>query len=292
MNYLVTGAGGFIGAVVLRRLLYEDARVLAVTSRGPTLRHPRLTWVSADLLEASTSRLESMLRGQALSHCIHCAWYTQHADYLTHEVNRAWVDASIRLAEAFQACGGRRFIGLGSCLEYRTGGALEPCSENRTPLGGSTFYAQCKQLLAGKLSDQLKDFAWARVFFVYGPGDRAGRFIPALLQKLAAGEAFEPRCGGLQRDYIHVDDLAGQIVRIAGADVQGPVNTGTGEALTLSEIVASAAQLLGRPELAGANARLCGEPQMIAADLTKFRSAVGGPRARPIAEGLGAMISS
>src|SRR5205085_676774 len=111
-----------------------------------------------------------------------------HADYLTHEVNREWAQVSMRLAEAFPG----RFVGLGTCLEYDVASAEGPCIEDRTPQRGDTLYARCKLELLAALEARECDFAWARVFFVYGPGDRPGRLIPWMFERFARGEAAGP----------------------------------------------------------------------------------------------------
>jgi len=110
--------------------------------------------------------------------------------------------------------------------------------------------------------------------------------IPEMIERFGRGERAGPTFGGLRRDYIHVDDLADQIVRIANSNVQGPFDTGTGQAPTLSEIYAAGAAAFGRPELAEANAETGGQPSLIQADLTRFRAFVGDPRARDVATGL------
>lgn len=259
-RFLVTGAGGFIGSAIMRRLAKDGHEAVAL---------------EADLLAADLPEL-----GGA-THCIHAAWYTNHADYLTHDINRDWVAASLRLAAAFQG----RFVGLGTCLEYDVS-AGQPCSEDHTPLRPQTLYARCKHELCEALERSGRDFAWARVFFVYGPGDRPGRLIPDMIESLARGERCGPRYGGLRRDYIHVDDLAAQIVRIATSSVRGAINTGVGEAPTLSAIYAAGAAAFGRSDLAQGNAATGGQPPLIQADMTRFRSEVGDPEARDIATGL------
>jgi len=261
---LVTGASGFIGSAVVRRLTADGHEIVAPSSR------------ELDLLTASREQLAGFVDGSGFTHCIHAAWYTDHADYLTHEVNRDWLAASLRLARAYE---GLRFIGLGTCLERHLALAGPP-----------TLYEQCKHDLSLELLDSGIDHAWARVFFVYGPGDRPGRLIPSMIERFALGEPAGPTYGGLRRDYIHVDDLAGQIVRIALSDVRGPLDIGTGDAPTLSEIFAAGAAAFGQPELAQSNAETGGQPPLIQADLARFRASVGEPQARSIADGLQDLI--
>jgi nucleoside-diphosphate-sugar epimerase len=268
---LVTGAGGFIGRAVARRLVAEGHDVIAF--QGNLL--------AADQLEFPSP---------GATHCVHTAWYTNHADYLTHEVNRKWVAASIRLADSFFDAGGHRFVGIGTCLEYDVANAAGPCVEDVTPLRPETLYACCKLELLQALERRGGNFAWARVFFVYGPGDRVGRLIPGMIERFSLGEQAGPTFGGLRRDYIHVDDLAEQLVRIALADVRGAINTGTGLAPSLSEIFAAGADAFGRPELALGNDETGGQPPLIKSDMGKFRRQIGDPIARDFAAGIGDLV--
>ncbi|HYG46442.1 MAG TPA: NAD(P)-dependent oxidoreductase [Allosphingosinicella sp.] len=286
---LLTGARGFIGAAVLRRLRTDGHEVVALTSgreRGDG------EWRQLDLLQAGEDEIARLVEEERITHCLHSAWYTNHSDYLVAEVNRDWVRASLRLEAGFRAGGGRRFAGLGTCLEYdqqAPGGRL---SERSTPLRPETLYARCKASLFEALAERGGDFAWARVFFVYGPGDRPGRLIPFILEGLAKGERVAARFGGLRRDYVHVDDLAGQLSRIAFAPVQGAINTGTGDAARLADIFALAGEMAGRPDLVEVNDRTgAGEAAVIEADMERFRSEVGDPGARPLRHGLAELMA-
>lgn len=245
-------------------------------------------WRRLDLLSASPDELARLVAETRATHCIHAAWYTNHADYLVHPVNREWVAASLRLADA---CAGIRLIALGTGLEYDAS-VGRPCVEGETPLEPETLYAACKRDLFEELGERGGDMAWARVFFVYGPGDRAGRLVPAMLASFAAGEASGPKFGGLRRDYIHVDDLAGQIVRVVLSDTAGAINTGTGQAPSLSEIFAAAARVFGRPELALGNGETGGQPLLIQPDMTRFRERIGEPAARSVEEGLADLVGA
>lgn len=263
---LLTGATGFIGRALRRRLVADGDEVVTLGSE-----------TGLDLLAATDAELDAALAGAPFDCCIHAAWYTKHADYLVHEVNRVWVAASLRLADAFARGGGRRFVALGTCIEA----------------DGRTLYGGCKLELRRSLEARGGDFAWARIFFVYGPGDRPGRLIPHILGKFAKGERAGPTYGGLRRDYVHVDDLAGQIARIAASGARGAIDTGTGAAVPLSDIFRTAAELFGDPSLALPNDRLPDDqPAVIEADLARFRAEIGDPQTRLLRDGLTPLVEA
>jgi nucleoside-diphosphate-sugar epimerase len=280
---LLTGARGFIGAAVLRRLRADGHEAILLSSSAGSESEE---WRRLDLLRTGEEETAGLVREERISHCLHAAWYTNHSDYLVADVNRDWVEASLRLEAGFRAGGGKRFVGLGTCLEYD-----QQCTSGRfsetSALRPETLYARCKKSLFEGLSKHGGDFAWARVFFVYGPGDRSGRLIPLIVDGLAKGEKVAARFGGLRRDYVHVDDLAGQLSRLLFAPVRGAVNTGTGDALKVADIFGLAGDIAGRPDLIEVNDLVgAGEAELIEADMERFRSEIGDPGTRPLRQGL------
>ncbi len=285
---LLTGARGFIGGAVLRRLRAEDHEVVALSSAGGS---EDLGWRRLDLLQAGEDEIGRLVEEERITHCLHSAWYTNHSDYLVADVNREWVRASLRLEAGFRAGGGQRFLGLGTCLEYDQRNSSGRFSELSTPLRPETLYARCKTSLFDGLSERGADFAWARIFFVYGPGDRSGRLIPLIVEGLAEGKKVAARFGGLRRDYVHVEDLAGQLSRIMFSPACGPINTGTGAAARVADIFRLAGEIAGRPDLVEVNDLVgAGEAESIEADMERFRSQIGDPATRPLRRGLAELM--
>lgn len=286
---LLTGASGFIGGAALRRLRADGHEAVVLSSAS---RSGDGEWRQLDLLRAGEDEIARLVEEERITHCLHCAWYTNHSDYLVAEVNRDWAQASLRLESGFRAGGGRRFVGLGTCLEYDQRGPSGRFSERSSPLRPETLYARCKAALFEDLSERGGDFAWARVFFVYGPGDRSGRLIPFIVEGVARGEKVAARFGGLRRDYVHVDDLAGQLARMTFAPVQGAVNTGTGAAARLADIFLLAGEIAGRPDLVEVNDLVgAGEAELIEADMERFRAEIGDPDTRPLRQGLAELMA-
>lgn len=294
---LLTGANGFVGAALRGRLSAQGHEVVAISSRAGAEREARdrVEMRRLDLLTASEAEVARLVGETGATHCVHAAWYTNHADYLIAPVNADWLAASQRLADGFHAGGGRRFVGLGTCLEYDQAAGGGRFSEAGTPLRPETPYARAKtalfERLAARAATQGHDFAWARVFFIYGPGDRAGRLIPDMVERLRRGEPVAPRFGGLRRDYIHVDDLAEQLSTIALGNGQGAINTGTSRATRLADIARLLGDVARRPDLIEANELLDpAQSPIIEADMDLYRSVYGNPACRPLREGLSELL--
>lgn len=284
---LLTGAYGFVGGAVLRRLLADGHRVTTLgrakqTPQGAAAHH------ACDLLTADNALLRAVCSGIDAEGMIHAAWYTNHADYLTAGINHDWLASSMRLFEAFRAEGGMRIVGLGTCAEYAP--LSGRYAEGVTPLAPVTLYGECKKALSEQLMT-MNDTAWARLFFIYGQGDRAERLIPHLIARAAAGATVSAKFGELQRDYIHVDDLAAHITAIMTSNVTGAINIGTGRAVRLSTIAAAIAKAAGRPELVRPSRVVDdSQPRVIEADMTRFHSIIGAVKTRSVTEGLTSLV--
>src|ERR1700759_1187450 len=103
---LVTGATGFVGAAAVKVLRDEGESVVALHRRPR--RNPDdalVAWRELDLLAVDAGEIERLVRREGITHCLHCAWYTQHEDYLVSAANLDWLDASLRLAQGFRAGG-------------------------------------------------------------------------------------------------------------------------------------------------------------------------------------------
>jgi nucleoside-diphosphate-sugar epimerase len=142
-------------------------------------------------------------------------------------------------------------VGAGSCLEYDWNYGY--CVEGKTPCTPHTVYGAAKHALqlvltASAGADDLS-VAWGRVFFLYGPGERPERLVPAVARALIAGERAKCSHGNQIRDYLFVDDVARAFVALLESDVTGPVNIASGQPLRLRDLVGRVGALIGRPDL-------------------------------------------
>jgi nucleoside-diphosphate-sugar epimerase len=96
------------------------------------------------------------------------------------------------------------------------------------------------------------DVAVARIFMVYGPGQRdEKKLIPYVIRSLLNGQAPEVSSGVRPVDWIYVDDVVAGLVRIAESERVGGkrVDLGSGVMVTVREVVLELARLIpGAPE--------------------------------------------
>ncbi len=278
MRVLVTGATGFIGAFVTRELLRDGCEVHAFVEHGQPLGRiddlgARITVHRGSLLDAAAvTHAASQAKPEV---CLHLAWYAVPGKYLHAEENVALVGASVDLARAVAAAGCRRFVGAGTCIEYDTSRGL--LSEDRTPIAPRTLYGVCKNALHGMLAELGPrlglEVAWLRFFFLYGPTEAPGRLVSEVLGKLLRGEEAPVTPGEQVRDFMHVADIARAVATVLRSKAVGPINIGSGEPVTVRQVVAAMGEATGRPELVryGALPSRPGDPPFICADATRLR---------------------
>lgn len=244
---LLTGASGFIGRAILGELLARGTPVEAV-SRHPKPDTDGLRWIRADLLDP-VGRADVTVGSRAKT-MIHAAWYVEHGRFWHASENTHWREASVDLAKAFLAGGGRRIVGIGTCAEYATkpdGPEPWPETRERAP---QTPYGIAKVELHTRLREVCQaagaSLVWARLFHLYGPGEHPDRFVPSLLSALEAGRHPEVRAAGLVRDFASTGHVARCILTLLDSDAEGAFNIGSGQPLTLGALARKIAQASGK----------------------------------------------
>jgi nucleoside-diphosphate-sugar epimerase len=208
----------------------------------------QLFWQTCDLLSPADvhdffeNRL-LQIDGARPTHLFHGAWHVAHGDFWTSPMNHKWVDASKGLIEAFIKFGGQRVVGVGSCAEYAWSGA--PLAVN-SPLEPATLYGQSKLKAFLTLRDLAKQagvsWSWGRVFYNFGPGESTQKLIPSAIRALKAGETFTCKNSSQICDYLHVGDVANQLVQGLLSQSNGPFNVASGCGVSNRELLLAVAE--------------------------------------------------
>jgi len=255
---LITGATGFVGRQVLRRLAASSVEIRAVIREGSQdelMEGVTLDVITtADLFAESADWWAKVCEG--VDTVIHVAWYVEAGEYLQSPRNLDCLTGSVNMAKGAGRAGVRRVIGIGSCFEYDlTEGKLSV----ESPLRSLSLYAAAKTAVFSTLSQFLPsqgiEFLWCRLFYLYGDGEDSRRLVPYIRSMLAAGEPAELGSGDQIRDFSDVAVAGEMIADEAMGDRQGAVNICSGVPITVREIAEKIADEYGRRDLLHFGAR-------------------------------------
>jgi nucleoside-diphosphate-sugar epimerase len=288
VSILVTGASGFVGRATLGALAERDAEVHVLSRRRPDTPADHV-WHDVDLLDTRAVRdFVNRIRPRTI---LHLAWYVEPGSFWTAPQNLDWIAASLQLARTAAEAGATRFVGVGTCYEYAFP-AEGNCDEGSTPIEPTTLYGVSKDATRRVLEEFAAatgiSFAWARLFYLYGPGEAPSRLVASVARALAAGEAARCASGRPVRDFMDVRDAGDAIAALALSGVTGAVNVATGDGYSIADAVGRLAALAGRADLLqlGALADRPGEPRRIVAEVRRLRNEVGFQPAHTLDEGL------
>ncbi|MDW9592866.1 NAD-dependent epimerase/dehydratase family protein [Sinorhizobium meliloti] len=275
---LLTGASGFLGRPIPKFLIDSGARVHTIGRTPWSGRSDAVQFHKMDLLSPDGDAFgrASEIGADTL---IHTAWCTEPGVYWNSIDNLRWMAASLQLVDAFLRGGGKRVVVVGTCAEYDW--RYHTLVERETPLMPSTLYGQAKASLHKTLECYAKQhgisFAWAHVFFPYGPHEKRRRLLSDLIVNLLTGREMPVSEGRQIRDFLHVEDAAAAIAGLAESSVQGPVNIGSGDAKSLRDVIEIVAKETGRPELVryGGRSPISNDPPSLAASVNRLRDEVG-----------------
>lgn len=238
---LLTGATGFLGASVLRRLVAER-RDVVVMLRPPGDRRRivdllgKCRVLTGDLDDVAGYRRQ--LLEVAPEAVLHLAWSGVKGADRNSLLQFRNVSATTNLFEAALEAGCRTFIGLGSQGEYGPQpGRISPTAATKP----TTLYGAAK-LAAGLLVDRAAastgvKAAWLRLFSAYGPDDDPSWLIPYVIRTLIERKCPRLTAGEQVWDYLHVEDAASAVVAALDAGATGFHNLGSGRCRPLRAVV-------------------------------------------------------
>ena len=249
----ITGATGFIGGAVARRLAAQGWLVRALVRGESRLAGPRqagIEWVPGDL--AWPEILARLVDGARA--VVHCAGAVRGLD--ESDFRSANVDGVLHLARAAASARSAPLFVFMSSLAAR-----EP---------GLSPYAASKR--AGEEALASGGAALRRVVLrpaaVYGPGDREMR---PLLRMMMRGLALVPGNGTGRFSLLYVDDLVAAVERLLILDAApaGPfeLHDGRSGGYSWPEAAGIAARLRGRP------VRVLGVPAALLAAVARVNAA-------------------
>lgn len=231
---LVTGACGYIGRHVVAELLRQGHHVIA--SDFANLDLPEgVEFTDYPIFDGSPDIYDRLGKPDVL---IHLAWkhgfihnssahmedLSKHVVFLNHMIDAGIWSVSV----------------MGSMHEV---GYWEGAIRTDTPCNPLSQYGIAKNALRQSMllysQGKQTNFHWLRAFYIFGDDRHGSSIFAKLLQAAAEGKQTFPFTSGKNYyDFIHVDDLAKQIVAASLQDQKnGVINVCTGNPKTLAEQV-------------------------------------------------------
>lgn len=293
MKILVTGGAGYIGSHTCKALALagHEVRVYDNLSTGfrGLVKWGELT--EGDILD--TERLGACLRDWRPDGIIHFAAFSQVGESVGNpgKYIRNNVAGTLSILESMHAAGVRNIIVSSTAAVY---GIPENCPVTEDmPAAPITPYGETKLFMEWMLADFARAYglSWTALRYFNAAGaDPEGEcgechqpethLIPRALMAMTEeitdfrimGDDYPTPDGTCVRDYIHVSDLASAHVlameRLCrGGDGQGlSLNLGTGNGISVREILTAAAEVTNRRLNYAIGSRRAGDPPVLIAD--------------------------
>ena len=309
MKLLVTGADGFVGRHLVRRLARDGHQVTAACRPGgqPVAWDPGVTEIPLELTDDASVRAAADTGPEGV---VHLAAVASNRE-ANADPGQAWVvnaAGTARLAEALgrrrrQAGEGDTRLLLVSSGEVYGRGGVAPRRES-DPIAPASPYAASK---AGAELAGLE--VWrrtglpviiARPFTHTGPGQEVRFVLPAFVARMREARATGARTvssGNLDpvRDMLDVRDVVAAYVLLLQMGQPGETyNVSRGEGSSMRELFDRLATLIGvrvEPELDPALARAADIPHLVG-DSTKLRRATGWAPSRSLEQTLRGLVDA
>jgi UDP-glucuronate 4-epimerase len=319
-DLLVTGAAGFIGHALCKRLLSEGRRVIGVDALTPYYdvrlkearlaelrRFDRFAFVRLDLARAEdTAALFARVEPKLVVHLA-----AQPGVRYSLEHPQACVEANVTaflaVLEGCRRAGTGHLVYASSSSVYGGNTRVPFSVEDRVDRPVSVYAAtkRADELLAHVYSHVYGLPATGlRFFTVYGPWGRPDMAPMLFTKAILAGEPIRVFAHGrMRRDFTYVDDIVEGVVRVTehpppragdGADAAAPwrlYNIGAGAPVDLLRFIEILERLLGREARKVMEEMQPGDVPETFADVSDLEREVGFRPRIPLEEGLARMVS-
>lgn len=256
MNFLVTGAAGFLGSALANRLAEAGHAVRGLddlSAGDPARLSPRVIFTRGDVNDRP--KLWSLLQDVECVYHLAARVSVPESVLYPSAYNAVNVGGTVSVMEAMRDAGVRRVIFVSSGAVYGEQG-IQPLHEDLPPNPCSP-YAVSK--LAAEHYVRTIGALWGietvalRVFNAYGPAQPLPAahppVIPHFLKQALTQASLVIHGNGLQtRDYVYVDDVVEAMVAAATARTidRMIINVGSGQAVSVLELVKLIGQVTGR----------------------------------------------
>lgn len=254
-NVIVTGGNGFIGSSLIKKLVANGIKVVAVdiTFQGERLPDSELITKIESCVDAS---LVEKLPVEEYDAFYHFAWKgVNGADKANPSVQLANIQMAIDCVDICKKLNVKKFLCAGTVAENATFSL-----PNLEKTSGGMMYGVAKHACHLILEDYCKNigqqFVWMQFSNIYGVGNKTGNLVSYTLGELMTGNeaTFGP---ALQPyDFIYVDDLIEAVYRLGEKETNKTFYyIGSGSPRQLKEYLLRIGELAGYADKVGIGIR-------------------------------------
>ena len=242
----LTGASGFLGRTVLRRLnAAKDLRVIAVSRSATSERADAVKWLEASFTEISRAHW-ARANVDKVDLLIHLGAFTPKNPAERdrwREITDANVTGISRLLESLPGVPKR--IVFASTLDVYSPQAFSNRIDERAATAPEGFYGASKLFGEALIKSYCKEFAieylCLRLGHLYGPGeDRYSKLIPETIRRVLRKQSPILYGDGSElRDFMYVDDAAEAVFRAATCKPRDArtINVAHGESVSVRRVI-------------------------------------------------------
>jgi len=246
MNILITGANGFLGSHITKKLADEGHTVLALSVNNNNLPcHKNIRFESFELQNVKSKR-KSIL-SFAPDIVIHCAWIggnaykdANHATQFTNVIYGAeFLEILAELQDLY-------FICIGTMAEYgpKCVKVTEACGEQP-----ESMYGVCKYMfnMLSKSVCKKNQFSWLwiRPSYIYGVNDVETRLIPKVIKKSLKNENIILNSCNSIADYLYIDDFVSGVHSLIKERAEGPYNVCSAQEYKIKDVLSEISKRIG-----------------------------------------------
>lgn len=296
MNFLITGAAGFIGSALANQLAREGHQVRGLddlSTGDPQALAPDVHFTRGDVNDRP--KLWTLLQDVDVVYHLAARVSVPESILYPRDYNNVNVGGTVALMEAIRDVGVRRVVLTSSGAVYGSL-ATQTLTETLTPNPRSP-YAVSK--LAAEYYVRTIGNLWSietvslRIFNAYGPGQHLPASHPPVVphylkQALRGGTLVAHGDGSQTRDYVYVDDVVSALVAAATApNINGLViNVGSGTETSIAELIQTVLDVTGSKADVIYNAQTSGGVSRMKADLTLANQKLNYRPSLSLADGL------
>ncbi len=250
MKILITGGTGFIGTPLIEKILGNNHEILAISRKSQITFNSikNIKWLQTNIILSDSCFEEIVNFGPEC--LINLAWdkipdftYQSSVENLFNQID--FLNKILTLKSI------KKIINTGSCWEYNK--KIGECNEKEEckPYNNFTWAKHSLKLFLDFHCEKNNiELIWTRIFYVFGPNQRAESLIPTILESNSKGIFPDIKTPYNSSDFIYIDDLVDALYGLMAKKVEsGIYNIGNGTSISVIEVLKIAVKITGNCNL-------------------------------------------